>query len=317
LETKIGFSPSPRLDGVDLVEAAPPGGEADAEPLLWLAARADVVVCVLDSQQQPIGSDKLLQWIAKLHATAPAPRGPTLQFVASKADLLSREAERIRLIARAVRIISDHIGRGFEVLPVAAGNVDWLLDSVSEPCPVLTVCGKEFPAPMMKDTVAPHLKRVDEGMLRIVRAADAHAAEHAKKGLNAFTTDCEKIAQILSVREIMARRRHVACVVSLSMVTLITTLVIVCAATVFLREADETMAVVSEVILATIAVKVRQVEPLELYAAAVVIIGVFQLLLRWPLSKVDDHFKRQLARLIEQQHILELIDRQRVLWAGG
>mmetsp|Transcript_101706 Transcript_101706/g.283175 ORF Transcript_101706/g.283175 Transcript_101706/m.283175 type:complete len:496 (+) Transcript_101706:60-1547(+) len=203
-----------QVDGIEFVEATPQREAADAEPLLWLAARVDVIICLLDSQQQPAASDGLLQWLKKLPCLAgqvsAAEAQPTLQFVLSKADLVTRESDRIRLLAKASRLLTDRLGRGFEILPTAAGDLDALLDALPAAAagsggggaaPRAAVVGARGtsaaggPQPLLH-----------EATTRALRVAREHVARREAEGLEALLADGAALAGALEARLAEARR---------------------------------------------------------------------------------------------------------------
>lgn len=199
-----GTSASPRLDGVDFVEATPHLDSGDAEPIAWLAGRAAVIVCLLDSQRQPAVSNELLQWLASVASGEKA----NLQFVLSKADLITRESDRIRLVAKASKLLTERFGQSFEILPVATGDLSSLLDGLDigqdDTPPSITVFGRDIPLPA---TAAPakdapegsaSKRRFDAGPLRVVKAAEAVASQRTDVGLATLKTDCEALVAALA-----------------------------------------------------------------------------------------------------------------------
>lgn len=209
-----GRSASQRLDGVEIVEVAALMEPSDAEAIGWLATKADVIVCLLDSQRQPCVSDSLLQWLASLPSagtTSGSNAQPALQFVMSKADLIPRESERIRLLAKASKLLTERFGRGFEVLPVAAGDLGALLDELYSDLvpPVLTVCGKQVtPTDQSGLSSSTQVSRkYDQGLLRAVRAAQTCAASCVEEGIVKARADCVALAAALASRTAATRAR--------------------------------------------------------------------------------------------------------------
>ena len=119
-----------RLKGLQLVEVPSPSDlvEQDVEVIQCLLRQVDIVVCLLDSQAKQPASDELVALLTKLLA---AEEAPAIHFLLSKADLVIRESDRIRLIAKASRMLQDRLGggrRGFEILPASTGDLNVLLD---------------------------------------------------------------------------------------------------------------------------------------------------------------------------------------------
>ena len=113
-----------KLRGIEVVEVSAALAPQDLEPVTWIASHADIVVCMLDSQaKQP--SEQLLD-LLKTVASVSEP--PELQFVFSRADLLRRESDRIQHIAKLGRFLQESLGRRFEILPIATGDLAVLLD---------------------------------------------------------------------------------------------------------------------------------------------------------------------------------------------
>ena len=117
-----------RLKGLQLVELPSPTdlSPEDLEVIQYILSRVDIVVCLLDSQAKQPVSEEMIALLTRLEAEEAA---PALHFLLAKADL-SRESDRIRLIAKASRMLQDRLGRrrGFEILPVSTGDVKVLLD---------------------------------------------------------------------------------------------------------------------------------------------------------------------------------------------
>lgn len=107
-----------RLEGMQVVELSM---RLETEFLQWFLKQVDLVVCLLDSQAKTLLSDQLLSLLQS--AEAPA------QFLLAKADLV-RESDRIRLIAKASKLLQERLNRHFEILPCAAGDVNVLLDII-------------------------------------------------------------------------------------------------------------------------------------------------------------------------------------------
>lgn len=207
---------SPRLGNVEVVEVKM---DADADALEWVGARADIVVCLLDSQKQPQASEKLLQWIGKVQRTPGEPSSdgqarPNIQFVLSKADLVQRESDRIRLVAKASKLLTERLGRGFEILPVATGDLEALLDGLSEgtsDCFTLGDRKFEIPRSFVKagdsQGGSNARKRFDEGTKRTIQAAQQTVEQRKADGLARLRADCEALAASLDMQLAEARAR--------------------------------------------------------------------------------------------------------------
>jgi len=208
---------SPRLSNTEVVEVKT---DTDTNALEWVGARADIVVCLLDSQKQPPASEKLLQWIGKIQHTAGEPpldgqARPNIQFVLSKMDLVQRESDRIRLVAKASKLLTERLGRGFEILPVATGDLDALLDGLSEgtslDCFTLGDHKFEMPRSFVKSGEfqggASARKRMDEGPKRAILAAQQVVEQRTTEGLAQLRTDCEALASALGTQLAEAKTR--------------------------------------------------------------------------------------------------------------
>jgi len=120
--------PAQRLRGIEVIEVSGSLPQQDLEPTTWILSHTDIVVCMLDSQaKQP--SEALLALLKKISS---AQEPPELQFVFSRADLLRRESDRVQLIAKASRLLQESLGRRFEILPVATGDLAVLLDVLDD-----------------------------------------------------------------------------------------------------------------------------------------------------------------------------------------
>ncbi|CAE8648840.1 unnamed protein product [Polarella glacialis] len=174
------------MDGIELAEVAAFDdlNEEDKEAIAWLAAKADVVVVLLDSQQT-MPSESLLKWLTAL---AGPPQCPALQFVFSKADLVTRESDRIRVIAKVSRTLNERLGRGFEILPVATGDVGAILDSIE------AAGGAGDKASLDEGTG----RKYDAGRLRALRAVQDSAGQHLEHGLQALRRDCATLSAAIS-----------------------------------------------------------------------------------------------------------------------
>jgi len=342
-------SASPRLHGVELAEARLPpavagggdgggGGVAEEKAaaeetvaLTWVAARADIIVCLLDSQRQPAISDALLRWLAQLpgpiapaSAVGPGPQDgtlqtlaqdekahPLLQFVFSKADLVTRESERVRLVAKASRLLSDRLGRGFEILPAAAGDLRCLLDEIDTAASVVTVGGHEVALADMppeaglreREGASAGTQRFDAGLLRTVQAAQTRAVQRAQGGLDALRTDCGGLAGALQARraEAQARGASASNLLRHKLLQCATALVLVGALVPFILDEDIERWLVHMWV------------GLALGLAALLL--VFAFVVPAP-KKLGAHFEQQLAALAEQERFLGLVMRQRAVWAG-
>eukprot|EP00438_Fugacium_kawagutii_P023281 Skav220562 [mRNA] locus=scaffold1710:4649:5545:- [translate_table: standard] len=117
-----------RMEGLQLVEVSLTESKEDLEVIQYMLSGVDIVVCLLDSQTkgQPLSEDVMTLLTSVLEVE----EAPTLHFVLAKADLVSRESDRIRLIAKASRMLQERLGRrrGFEILPVSTGDLNVLLD---------------------------------------------------------------------------------------------------------------------------------------------------------------------------------------------
>ena len=119
-----------RLKGLQLVEVPSPTNllQEDLEVIHYMLSKVDLVVCLMDSQAKEPLSDAMVALLTSLLETEDA---PPLHFLLAKADLISRESDRIRLIAKASRMLQERLGRGrrgFEILPVSTGDLNVLLD---------------------------------------------------------------------------------------------------------------------------------------------------------------------------------------------
>ncbi|CAL1155475.1 unnamed protein product [Cladocopium goreaui] len=119
-----------RLKGLQLVEVPSPTNlpQEDLEVIHYMLSKVDLVVCLMDSQAKEPLSDDMMALLTNLLAIEDA---PPLHFLLAKADLISRESDRIRLIAKASRMLQERLGRGrrgFEILPVSTGDLNVLLD---------------------------------------------------------------------------------------------------------------------------------------------------------------------------------------------
>eukprot|EP00929_Paragymnodinium_shiwhaense_P083894 TRINITY_DN44837_c0_g1_i1.p1 TRINITY_DN44837_c0_g1~~TRINITY_DN44837_c0_g1_i1.p1 ORF type:complete len:486 (+),score=148.97 TRINITY_DN44837_c0_g1_i1:55-1512(+) len=208
-----GSSASSRLEGIDVVEASWRSEPASVEALSWLASQVDVIVCLLDSQQPQAASDELLQWLARVTAaTPPAADGaapvepPVVQFVLSKADLIPRESDKIRIVAKASKLVSSQLNRGFEILPVAAGELRSLLDNLDVDVPSqLTFGGRTFPA---KEDAQEEFGGGKSGKktgaetaaVRAIKAARDRASQRLDAGLAMARRDCQSLAALVETR---------------------------------------------------------------------------------------------------------------------
>ena len=119
-----------RLKGLQLVEVPSPTNlpQEDLEVIHYMLSKVDLVVCLMDSQAKEPLSDDMMALLTNLLAIEDA---PPLHFLLAKADLICRESDRIRLIAKASRMLQERLGRGrrgFEILPVSTGDLNVLLD---------------------------------------------------------------------------------------------------------------------------------------------------------------------------------------------
>jgi len=192
-----GCSASPRLDGVQIIETATPADETSEAVLSWLAVRVDVVVCLLDSQRQPPLSDSLLRCLGRMPRDT---EKPELQFVLAKADLIARDSEKIRIVAKASRLLSEKLGRGFKVIPAATGVLSGLLDGLDgdEPSSI-TVGNQSFVwdshTQESKCDAGPLSTQEpkDAAPLRAIFAAQACASTKLSEGLATLKADCERL----------------------------------------------------------------------------------------------------------------------------
>eukprot|EP00933_Yihiella_yeosuensis_P009531 TRINITY_DN11547_c1_g1_i1.p1 TRINITY_DN11547_c1_g1~~TRINITY_DN11547_c1_g1_i1.p1 ORF type:complete len:493 (+),score=83.86 TRINITY_DN11547_c1_g1_i1:97-1479(+) len=184
------------LHGIEIVEvmSLEDLNEDDQEATKWIASQADVIVCMLDSQNQPAASDELLQWLAAL-SKSDSSEGPALQFLFSKTDLLVRESDRIRLMAKASKALTEHLGRGFEILPVSSGDLGAILDSVDA----------AFAEASGEIDVDLGNKKLDAGRERALRAIQECANRHLDNGLEALDTDCTALQSVLKERVAQAQ----------------------------------------------------------------------------------------------------------------
>ncbi|CAK8986244.1 unnamed protein product [Durusdinium trenchii] len=122
-----------RLKGLQLIEVRAPSDvtENDLDIVKILLSQVDIVVCLLDSQAKQPASDDLLTLLSSVLASE---EPPVLHFLLAKADLVARESDRIRLIAKASRLLQERLGRGFEILP-AASDLNSLLDIIEDCMP--------------------------------------------------------------------------------------------------------------------------------------------------------------------------------------
>ncbi|CAJ1452035.1 unnamed protein product [Effrenium voratum] len=167
--------PGSRLDGIQLVEVRAPTQLEDQEVIDWLLAHVDIVVCLLDSQAKP--SDELM---ALLSRTAAAEAAAQLHFLFAKADLVPRESDRIRLIAKTSRALQEGLGRGFEILPVATGDLNVMLDIIDEA--------------VLADAPTP---KWDGGRLRTWRLAQDLLSQRVQRGLEDLQSDCQALRTAL------------------------------------------------------------------------------------------------------------------------
>lgn len=168
-----------QLLGLEVVEIATVGlSDEDRRATAWIAAHADVVVCLLDSQAKQAASEELLAWLADL----PREDGPRLQFVFSKSDLVARESDRIRLIAKVSRTLQERLGKGFEILPIATGDLTTMLDIVDAAETDDVSCDQ----------------RTDAGRLRALRALQDAADRHLEQGLQALKSDGETLSAAIA-----------------------------------------------------------------------------------------------------------------------
>ncbi|CAE7575163.1 unnamed protein product [Symbiodinium natans] len=116
--------PAQCFRGIEVIEVSASFAQQDVEPITWIISCADIVVCLLDSlAKQP--SEELL---TLLKTVSSAGKPPELQFLLSRADLLKRESDRIQLLAKASRLLYETLGRRFEIIPIATGDLAVLLD---------------------------------------------------------------------------------------------------------------------------------------------------------------------------------------------
>lgn len=298
-------SASKRLEGVEVAELTAPGASKDAHVLAWLGARADVVVCILDPQKQPPCSEEVLEWLKRILLGSDGSTPPVLQFVLSKADLVARESERTRLVMKAQRLIAERLGRGFEILPVAAGDVCALLDGAMDAEPsVIRVGGCEFQLPRPAGAGGEDgLITMNAAPLRAVAAARASAAQRADKGLATLASDCESL--LGAVRTKMAEVKSSGRSSSNPLKAL------------FLQIAAA-MALVALVVPHVLAEDFEH-DVLQFWvklgyslACACVLLA----LLAPAPKELPADCRRQLSELAEQEHLLHLVGRQRALWAG-
>lgn len=122
-------------------------------------------------------------------AEASGGAAPELQFALC---LLARESDRIRLLAKASRLLAERLGRGFEVLPAAAGDLGALLDGLGPAAP------------------EGGGGRAQDGLLRAGRAARQRAARRTAEGLEALRGDCGRLDAALEAQDLEARARRKA-----------------------------------------------------------------------------------------------------------
>ena len=130
---RVSGRSSSRLNGLQLIEVIAPtdASENDLELIKCLLSEVDIVVCLLDSQAKHTASEDLFTLVSNVLALE---NPPAFHFLLTKADLVSRESDRIRLIAKASRMLQERLGRGFEILP-AASDLNTLLDIIEDATP--------------------------------------------------------------------------------------------------------------------------------------------------------------------------------------
>jgi len=209
-----GRSASPRLDAVELVEALFPGEQESAGPINVLGSRADVVVCLLDSQHDAQVSDRLLEWLRALPCMEAESGSQRLQFVLSKADLL-RDSERVKMIGKLSRLLNEKLGRGYEILPVALGDLTMLLNGIDDTSNVFTYEGQEFTLqemPPLKPVSRSGLHQLEAGPSRVIALAQECASARVQKGLDMLAKDCQTLSAVVDARmtEVQTRGRAAA-----------------------------------------------------------------------------------------------------------
>ncbi|CAK0805636.1 unnamed protein product, partial [Prorocentrum cordatum] len=323
-------SASPRLDAVEIVEATAPGEPESAAAVAWLAARADVVVCLLDSQRQPAVSSELLAWLkahalTEARAKAEAAAGLTqssVQFVLSKADRVPRESDRVRLVAKASKLLAERLGRGFEILPVAAGDLLALLDGVdggggpgAGGVESLEVDGCVFQLAEPSQEAPGDAKKLGAGALRALSAAQACAARHVGDGLANLRTDCDALSRALEAELARARdqvKAASAAPIRASLLKVAAAMVITAALLPFVLEDD-----IEQWVKQACSAGAGALAVLLALLALVLPAGAAATKGGAPSALSPEDARCRVGALQEKQRFLRLAARQHARWAGG
>lgn len=320
-------SASEGLQGVHLMEASLPSSPEDKEALTWLASRAAVVVCLLDSMKQPpqiAVSDDLLQWLARLQPASDvfessststpgevemtsslAHKGPALHFVLSKSDLITRNSDRIRFCSKAQRQISDRLGRSFEILPTSVEDKYAFLDMICDASdPVFTVGGVEFTLPKHSNARA----KDDETKLNVVFTEIADLAREvsmrsSRQALQSMKSDCETLVRETELQLTKAYHKGQAATSTLrgTLMQVAIAFFIVGSLVPFVLEEDvEEWLVILWISLAC--------------GVALVLLAVAFFLPAPP--KLESNFEQIIESLQEQGRYLRLLGEQWALWCG-
>lgn len=283
-----------QLLGLEVVEMTTVGlSTEDRRATAWIAAHADVVVCLLDSQAKQAASEELLTWLVDL----PREDGPQLQFVFSKSDLVARESDRIRLIAKVSKTLQERLGRGFEILPIATGDLTTMLDIIDAE---ETVDGAGD-------------QKTDAGRLRAIHALQDAADLHLQQGLQALKSDGETLSAAVAARGgpqgaagVKARPRRGA---SMQLLMCGVAFCIVAGIVPMVLEEDQ------------------DADLVQIFMAGSVVLGCFCLLMALLVCcglfdgalAVLEHqgSESEKALLHEQERFLRLVARQREAWCGG
>lgn len=233
----------------------------------------------------------------------PAPKGPALQFVSSKNDLITRNSDRIRFCSKAQRLITERLGRSFEILPASLGDVNAFLDcDASEQ--VFTVGGVEFTLPRQSNMHATDGEtKQDLVLARVADLAKEASIRTSRQTLRSMRTDCEALIRETEIQFAEAYRKGQAATSS-SRGTLIqvgVAFLIVGSIVPFILEDDvEQWLMVLWICLA-------------FGLALALLVIAFSLP---PPPKLESNFEQRVAALEEQGRYLRLLAKQWALWCG-
>merc|ERR1719341_2602423 len=148
------------------------------------------------SRQLSVLSPGLVDWLKRVQDAAPQ---INLQFVVSKVDMVARESDRIRVIAKVVRQLNDKMGRGFEVLPVARKDRRSLMLAALDSAPQeVMVGGRSFAIPLPGNPQDDD--GLDSGFARAVDAATTLASSRLKDGLAQLRADVRDSSDAVRAR---------------------------------------------------------------------------------------------------------------------